>query len=173
MKTNIVKDLFCELCSLQFDKKYVYDVHMKLVHKETLCPQSKTDENVVKKENDDLSEEANFDFVQNSTTKGSVNKNTVAIHEENNTHKCSICGYSCATKHNLKVHTEVIHGGKKPYKCSICDHSFAIKGKLKLHIDSVHNGKKTNKCSICDRSFARTDQLKRHVNSVHEGKKYH
>ena len=26
------KDFFCDLCSLQFDKKYVYDVHIKLVH---------------------------------------------------------------------------------------------------------------------------------------------
>ena len=26
------RDFFCNLCSLQFDKKYVYDVHMKLVH---------------------------------------------------------------------------------------------------------------------------------------------
>ena len=142
MKTNKMKHLFCELCSLQFDKKYVYDVHMKLVHKKTLCPQSKTDEKVVsKKENEDLSEEANFDFVQNSTTKGSVNKNTVAIHEENNTHKCSICSYSCATKHNLKVHTEVIHGGKKPYKCSICDRSFARSDQLKGHVNLVHEQK--------------------------------
>ena len=28
----IVKDLYCELCSLQFDKKYVFDLHMSLVH---------------------------------------------------------------------------------------------------------------------------------------------
>ena len=27
-----LKDFFCDLCSLQFDKKYVFDVHMKLVH---------------------------------------------------------------------------------------------------------------------------------------------
>ena len=156
MKTNIMKYLFCELCSLQFDKKYVYDVHMTLVHKKTLCPQSKTEETVVKKENEDLSEEANFDFVQNSTTKGSVNKNTVAIHEEKNSHKCSICGYSCATKRNMKVHTEVIHEGIKPYKCSICDYSFSRKDKLKNHIDAVHEGKKPHKCSICDHYFAFT-----------------
>ena len=29
------KDFFCDLCSLQFDKKYVYDVHIKLVHPNT------------------------------------------------------------------------------------------------------------------------------------------
>ena len=26
-------DLFCEMCSLQFDKKAVYDIHMSFVHK--------------------------------------------------------------------------------------------------------------------------------------------
>ena len=49
MKTNIIEDLFCELCSLQFDKKYVYDVHMTLVHKKTLCPQSKIDKTACNK----------------------------------------------------------------------------------------------------------------------------
>ena len=29
------KDFFCDLCKLQFDKKYVYDVHIKLVHPNT------------------------------------------------------------------------------------------------------------------------------------------
>ena len=28
----ILKDLFCTLCSLQFDKKYVFDVHLSIVH---------------------------------------------------------------------------------------------------------------------------------------------
>ena len=50
MKTNIIKDLYCELCSLQFDKKYVYDVHMSLVHKKTKCPQSKIEKTVAKNE---------------------------------------------------------------------------------------------------------------------------
>ena len=53
MKTNIKRDLFCEFCLLQFDKNYVYDVHMSLVHKKTNystdSPQSEIDETVVKK----------------------------------------------------------------------------------------------------------------------------
>ena len=27
-------DLFCEKCTLQFDKKYVFDLHLSLVHGE-------------------------------------------------------------------------------------------------------------------------------------------
>ena len=142
MKTNIIKDLFCELCSLQFDKKYVYDVHMRLVHKKTLCPQSKIDETVVKKNKADLGEENSFDLIQNSTTKININKNADAIHEK-----------------------------KKPHQCSICDYSFAAKGNLKIHINSVHDGKKPHKCSICDQNFAQKQHLKKHINSIHEVKK--
>ena len=29
----IIRDFFCEMCSLQFDKKAVYDIHMSFVHK--------------------------------------------------------------------------------------------------------------------------------------------
>ena len=42
LKSNIIvkeeqpniglKDFFCDLCSLQFDKQYVFDLHIKLVH---------------------------------------------------------------------------------------------------------------------------------------------
>ena len=48
MNSDIVKDFFCDLCLLQFDKKYVYDVHMTLVHKtSTESPQSKIDKKAV------------------------------------------------------------------------------------------------------------------------------
>ena len=30
------KDLFCEKCILQFDKKYVFDLHLLLVHREEI-----------------------------------------------------------------------------------------------------------------------------------------
>ena len=31
-----MRDLYCFECSLQFDKKYVFDVHLSLVHGEEL-----------------------------------------------------------------------------------------------------------------------------------------
>ena len=34
MAPNVNKDFFCEQCKLQFDKKIVYDIHLKIVHKE-------------------------------------------------------------------------------------------------------------------------------------------
>ena len=32
MEKIIIKDLYCFLCSLQFDKKEIYDIHQKIVH---------------------------------------------------------------------------------------------------------------------------------------------
>ena len=34
MASNVNKDFFCEQCKLQFDKDIVYDIHLKIVHKE-------------------------------------------------------------------------------------------------------------------------------------------
>ena len=34
MNQVILRDWYCEKCSLQFDKKYVYDLHLTLVHGE-------------------------------------------------------------------------------------------------------------------------------------------
>ena len=99
MMTNVIKDLFCEVCSLQFDKKYVYDVHIKLVHEKTLCPQSKIDKTVVEKEKADLGEETSSHRIQNSTAKINISKNVNAIHEEKKPHKCSICDYSFKIKY--------------------------------------------------------------------------
>ena len=31
-----MKDFFCEKCTLQFDKKYVFDLHLSLVHGEEI-----------------------------------------------------------------------------------------------------------------------------------------
>ena len=34
MASIVNKDFFCERCKLQFDKKIVYDIHLKIIHKE-------------------------------------------------------------------------------------------------------------------------------------------
>ena len=89
-----MKDLFCDLCFLQFDKKYVFDVHMTLVHKKTSStesPQSKIDKTEVNKEDWDLTEE------------------TFESKKEKKPLKCSICDYSCKTKALLKKHIDGVH----------------------------------------------------------------
>ena len=32
MEKKIIKDLYCYQCSLQFDKKIIYDMHLSIMH---------------------------------------------------------------------------------------------------------------------------------------------
>ena len=36
MSQIILRDLYCEKCTLQFNKKYVFDLHLDLVHGEEI-----------------------------------------------------------------------------------------------------------------------------------------
>ena len=106
------------MCSLQFDKKYVYDSHLSLVHKKfkssTGRVQYKLDDTVIEKENLDLGEQDAFEStVQNPSTNGNLRKHIKANHKGKELHKCLICDYSCANKYNLKRHIDAIHEGKK------------------------------------------------------------
>ena len=151
MKLNIKKDLFCKMCSLQFDKKYVYDVHLSLVHKKfkssTGRIQSRFDETVDEKENMDLGEQDAFEStIQNPSTNGSLREHIKATKKGKKLYKCLICDYNFTKKSNLKTHIDAIHEGKKPHKCSICDYSCTRKASFKIHIDAIHEGKKPHKC---------------------------
>ena len=111
----MLTDWFCKKCALQFDKKYVFDLHLSLVHgkkievkKEPMICEENLQEHQVSK---DLSD-----------------------HEVDNCLKCNICDSSFKSKQNLKKHTTSVHEGKKPFKCNVCNASFAQKAHLKKHV---------------------------------------
>ena len=148
------KALYCEKCSLQFDKKIVYDIHLSFVHK--ICGKLESEEKTIEiKEVDSCSvfhsDSKNSDSIEalNKMTKiKEEDRNAVfqthskkQVHEGKKPHKCSICDYSCSTTKNLKKHVEAVHDGKKPHKCSICNYSSSTKGDLKKHVEAVHDGK--------------------------------
>ena len=106
MEVKMSKNLFCEICSLQFDKKIVYDIHMSFVHK---MEQSKSLKNV-----EALIKEKECSICQKSfSTKQSLKNHIEAVHEGKRPHNCSICDYSTAHKADLKRHIEAVHEGKK------------------------------------------------------------
>ena len=98
---NLIKDSYCELCSLQFGNKKVFDMHKSIVHGIAI----KIKEEPVSFEN-----------------KTKAEKKII---------QCSICEATFASGRNLKMHIDSIHKGKKPYKCNTCDSSFSDKSKLK------------------------------------------
>ena len=75
----IVKDFYCELCSLQFDKKYVFDLHMSLVHGKKI---------EIKNEPVTLENEMDLEKII-----------------EKQSFQCEICQASYQTKQGLKYHT--------------------------------------------------------------------
>ena len=102
MSQIILRDLYCEKCTLQFDKKYVFDLHLDLVHGEEIN---------VKKE--PLIKEQKFKELQRSGKK--IEK----------PHECNNCSAAFPTKSCLNNHVTSVHEGKKPFQCSICDYSFS------------------------------------------------
>ena len=118
-----MSDLFCNICALQFGKKYVFDLHLSLVHGEKIEVKKETpiceDKNISEKE-----------FLKSAVAKPL---------------KCDECHSVFKTKQNLKRHIQSVHEGKKQHKCSICDYTFSQKGHVKQHIESVHGGKKQHK----------------------------
>ena len=148
------KALYCEKCSLQFDKKIVYDIHLSFVHKMNIEIKSEEKELEIRENDAGL-------VLQCNITKSKQNIAN-SIKKVNNSH---------SQKGNVKIHIDSVHAGNKPHKCTICDYFFSQKRYLKQHIESVHEGKKPFKCDICNYSCSKKDSMKRHVASVHEGEK--
>ena len=100
-------DWFCKKCNLQFGKKYVFELHLSLVHGEK-----------IEIKNEPLESEV---FQENQASKKVVDTCL----------KCEICSSLFKTKENLKRHIESVHEGKKPYKCDTGDANFLLPQSLK------------------------------------------
>ena len=156
MSQVILRDLYCEKCSLQFNKRYVYDLHLSLVHGQEIK---------VKKEPTACQE--NFEDLQQSEKQSSEH----ITNEVDKSLQCDKCNSFFKSKSHLKRHIESVHEENKDFECNICDVKFSRKAYLKIHMDSVHKGKEPFQCNVCDVIFSTKGNLKEHMDSVHEGKK--
>ena len=116
--TNVA--LFCEKCSLQFDKKIVYDIHMSFVHKISIEVKLEEKTIEIKEDNAGL-------VLQCEITKSKQNIAN-SIQKGNNSHKCTICDYKTSQKGHLNHHIKSVHEENKPHKHSICDLSCSTNG---------------------------------------------
>ena len=107
------RDIFCERCSLQFGKKYVFDLHLSLVHGE---------KKIEVKVESPLCEEYLRES-QISETEFSYQ----AFKKKEKLFKCNVCYASFALVRDLKGHTVSVHEAKKPFQCNICDYSCSQK----------------------------------------------
>ena len=123
-KGNII-NLFCQQCSLQFDKMDAFEVHLSIVHKENFC----------KKDSQESDE----------TEKTSDNELTGYFN-------CDACNFGFVTKKGLNWHVFSFHDGKKSIKSNPCEGT--KNSDLKHQIASVHDGKNPFTCTICKECFA-------------------
>ena len=138
------KDWFCYVCSLQFDSKHIYGLHLKLLHKK-------------------MSE---LTSIKNGPKSIKLNNQNVSIQIDSKTFQCEICLHNFR-KDNLKRHISTVHKGNKQFKCHFCNSTFTQKGNLKTHVTSVHERKKSFKCDFCNDTYSQKNQLKKHIDSVH------
>ena len=115
----IWRDWYCQDCSLQFDNKTVFDLHMSLVHKEKLI--IKEEQNLL----DQSEERPVLDTFKSETLKSSeasqkklkeIDTKQIIPNEEiqQRPYSCKFCYKNFAGSYALKCH-ERIHTGKKPY----------------------------------------------------------
>ena len=112
------KDWFCENCKLQFGKKYVFDLHLSLVHGKQMIE--------IKPEPIDCEENVQEPEI--------FKKGSSKVHGQNSEVKCEpiICKENIQEPEvfekdsfkGLKRLTGSVQEDKKPFKCKICDGSF-------------------------------------------------
>ena len=166
MNAMKLQDMFCTECSLPFNKKIVFDLHLSLVHGKKI--------NIKQEPNScEISSEDTETFIENNCADKPFECKISSI-RENKITNLAICDYSSTTKRaskdDLKEPISSVHEGKEPFKCDTCDACFANRTGLRLHISSIHENKRY-KCAKCDASFTQDGSLKRHVVTNHEGKK--
>ena len=147
MNTVILRDFFCEECSLQFGKKLVFDLHLSLVHgKETKIKQEPNTCGITAEESE----------------------TSVSNHKVDQSCKCDICSACFKTNYLLKKHISSVHEEEKPFECDICDTKFTAK--QNRHIVAIHEGRKPFKCDNCGTCFTQKSNMTKHISSFHKYK---
>ena len=94
---NLIKELHCGLCSLQFDNRIGFDMHQSIIH--GLVTKIKEKSVVFEKKSIQCSIcETTF------VTRRNLNRHTVSIHEGKKPYNCKMCDISFAEQGTLKKH---------------------------------------------------------------------
>ena len=137
MSKRIFWDLHCFQCSLQFEKKSIYDMHLSLIH----SYKSKTNifDDKIKSEPKEIESSNHASHIQSKHILETEKiKKVDSTNKKNRLFKCGYCGKYFSKKQSMNCHVTSVHEGKKPFKCEYCDHVFGQNCYMQQHVASVH-----------------------------------
>ena len=121
---NVTKrDGFCHQCSLQFDSKQIYSLHLWVVHKQENSKRS------IKNELKSIKPISSLEISDS-------NSQIASDQNKKKKFKCKHCQYYSSQKGTLNVHIASVHERKKPFKCEFCDKTYSRKNDLNEHVFS-------------------------------------
>ena len=86
-------DFYCEICSLKFEKRSIFNIHLSIAHKEMVERKEDQTSNISKKEPDETGSKTLL--------------------------QCEICSKTFSKAGNMKIHITSVHDRKRPFKCEI------------------------------------------------------
>ena len=166
-----ISHLYCYECSLQFDTKYVFDIHLSVTHGKKLDIKQEPDSQA-----SFIPETIEFEIKHPCKGNGGENESKIrkvsikrqSGHKGKKQFNCDLCNAFFGQKSSLNTHVAIVHEGKKQFKCDICDADFGRKGNLDAHVSTFHEGRKQFKCDICNASFGQKGNLNNHAAIAHE-----
>ena len=143
----------------QFDKKYLFDVHLSFVHGEKLDIKQEPDSQpsvICEATELEIKHQGEENTKKNESKRRKVSMKAASGHKGKGKFKCAICNEDFERQGHLNQHVETVHEGKKP---------------LNRHVETIHDGKKPFKCDICNAKFTSNQSMKGHIATIHEGRK--
>lgn len=177
VNADVVREIMCDLCGLEFDSKTSFTKHREKEHKNEVflcnsCGSSFKSKNHLRrhvaKAHDSRTWPCKICGKHFNNLKH-VRRHELSVHLGKTKLDCPTCGKTCSTKENLGRHIQSIHEGKKVL-CEICGKGFTAAHSMKVHVELVHMGKRVP-CDFCGKEMSEI-HMRRHIRSVHQGVRY-
>ncbi|XP_062538376.1 zinc finger protein 227-like isoform X1 [Armigeres subalbatus] len=130
----------CDVCGVEFVRKYDLYTHKKTVHGKTQYQCKECSKCFSRKSRLDDHE---------------------VLHSGIRAFKCSDCDKKYATQLGLRTHIEDVHTENLPFVCDKCGKGFSKEGKLRYHY-AVHIDTRNFICDICEKGYKTPAHLALH-----------
>ena len=141
----IQKDQYCTQCSLKFDNKCIYDLHIRLVHVK-LKEKNTNEQQTNKSFHCEDKPKAKPNYAKQSASRQTKDEQ----YQRKKRLKCESYEYSCKENVDMDKHVASVHKVKKHIRCEICGYGFSQERDLNRHVLSVHEKKKAFTCEYCE-----------------------